>query len=46
MEFLPSSPSDVCPTREVPAEAGVAVPPRGFVALSGFVSLGVERPFS
>lgn len=46
MEPLPSSVSGVCATRELLEEAGVAVPPRGFVALSGFVSLGVKQPFS
>lgn len=46
MEFLPSPLSDVCPTRELLEEAGVAMLPGGFVALSGFVLLGVEQPFS
>lgn len=46
MEFLPGSLSDVCATRELLEEAGMAVPPCGSVALSSFVSLGVEQPFS
>lgn len=46
MEFLPSLLSDVCATRELRGEAGMALPPRGFVALSGFVWLRVEQPFS
>jgi len=45
LEFLPSSLSGVCRTRELLEEAGLAVPPHGFVALSGFVSLKVKQPF-
>lgn len=43
MEFLPSSLSDACPTRELWEEGGVAVPPRAFVALPGDVSLRAEQ---